>query len=194
MVYGYARVSTDKQEADRQELDIRRYAEAKGLDSVKVITEKISSKKKDRRIFFLLNTLVTGDVLIVTELSRLARSMIELNGMIAQAIEAGVKIMVVDRDMIIDESIQSQAIVFALGIGAQVERDMISQRTKSALRARKEAGVILGRPSGSSKLNDRADEIDKYLKLKVNKADIAKILGCNRGTLYAWLDANRGKK
>ena len=192
MVYGYARISTDKQEAERQELDIRRHAEAKGLGSVKLMTETVSSRKAERMIFNLIDKLTADDVLLVTELSRLARSMIELNGIIARVIQSGAKLMTVNGDMTIDETIQSQALVFALGIGAQVERDMISQRTISGLRARKAQGVILGRPVGSSKLNDRADEIDKYLKLKVDKANIARIIGCSRGALYAWLKA-RGK-
>jgi DNA invertase Pin-like site-specific DNA recombinase len=192
MVYGYARISTDKQEAERQELDIRRHAEARGLGSVKLMTETVSSRKAERMIFNLVDKLTADDVLLVTELSRLARSMIELNGIIARVIQSGAKLMTVNGDMTIDETIQSQALVFALGIGAQVERDMISQRTISGLRARKAQGVILGRPVGSSKLNDRADEIDKYLKLKVDKANIARIIGCSRGALYAWLKA-RGK-
>ena len=192
MVYGYARISTDKQEADRQELDIRRHAEVKGLGSVKLMTETISSRKADRQIYSIIDKLKADDVLLVTELSRLARSMIELNGIIARVIQSGAKLMTVEKELTIDESIQSQTLVFAFGISAQIERDLISQRTKSALRARKAQGMKLGRPEGSSRLNDRADEIEKYLKLGVDKANVARIIGCARGTLYAWLKS-RGK-
>jgi DNA invertase Pin-like site-specific DNA recombinase len=192
MVYGYARISTDKQEADRQELDIRRHAESKGLGAVKLTVETVSSRKADREIYTVIEELKAGDVLLVTELSRLARSMIELNGIIARVIGAGARLLTVNGDMSVDDSIQSQALVFALGIGAQVERDMISQRTISGLRARKAQGVRLGRPFGTSRLNEKAEEIDRYLKLGVDKANVARIIGCSRGALYNWLKA-RGK-
>jgi len=188
MTYGYARVSTDRQDADRQELDIRRYAEAQGLGSVKLVRETISSRKAEREIYGLVGKLRDGDVLIVTELSRLARSMIELNGIIADVLRKGASLRVVDGQAV-DESIGSQTLVFALGIAAQVERDMISERTKSALRARKAQGVKLGRPAGKSKLDEKAEEIRKYLALGVDKANIARIVGCQRATLYAWIKA-----
>jgi putative DNA-invertase from lambdoid prophage Rac len=188
MTYGYARVSTDRQDADRQELDIRRYAEAQGLGSVKLVRETISSRKAEREIYGLVGKLREGDVLIVTELSRLARSMIELNGIIADVLRKGASLRVVDGQAV-DESIGSQSLVFALGIAAQVERDMISERTKSALRARKAQGVKLGRPAGKSKLDEKAEEIRKYLALGVDKANVARIVGCQRATLYAWIKA-----
>jgi DNA invertase Pin-like site-specific DNA recombinase len=188
MTYGYARVSTDRQDADRQELDIRRYAEAQGLGAVKLVRETVSSRKAEREVYKLVDKLRGGDVLIVTELSRLARSMIELNGIIADVLRKGASLRVVDGQAV-DESIGSQSLVFALGIAAQVERDMISERTKSALRARKAQGVKLGRPAGKSKLDEKADEIRKYLALGVDKANIARIVGCQRATLYAWIKA-----
>jgi len=153
------------------------------------MTETISSRKADRQVYTIVDKLKADDVLIVTELSRLARSMIELNGIIARVLQAGARLMTVNGDMNIDDSIQSQSLVFALGISAQVERDMISQRTISGLKARKAQGVVLGRPFGTSRLNVKADEIDKYIKLGVDKANIARIIGCSRGALYNWLKA-----
>lgn len=188
MTYGYARISTDRQDADRQELDLRRYAETQGLGAVKLVRETISSRKAEREIYGLVGKLRGGDVLIVTELSRLARSMIELNGIIADVLRKGASLRVVDGQAV-DESIGSQSLVFALGIAAQVERDMISERTKSALRARKAQGVKLGRPAGKSKLDGKAEDIRKYLALGVDKANIARIVGCQRATLYAWIKA-----
>lgn len=190
MVYGYARVSTDKQDADRQELDLRRYAEAKGLGAVKMIRETVSSRKAEREIYAIIGKLKKGDVLIVTELSRLARNMIELNGIIADVMKRGAVLQVASGALAgqtIDGSIAAQSLVFALGLSAQIERDMISERTTSALRSRKAQGVKLGRPVGSSKLYAKAEEIDKYLALGVDKANIARIVGCQRATLYAFL-------
>jgi DNA invertase Pin-like site-specific DNA recombinase len=80
---------------------------------------------------------------------------------------------------------------FALGISAQLERDFISERTKSALKARKEQGVKLGRPKGKSKLDERRGDIEKYLELGINKSNIAKLLGCSRTALLNWLANNR---
>ena len=194
MVYGYARVSTDKQDADRQELDLRRYAEAEGLGAVKIVRETVSSRKADREVYPLIERMKAGDVLLVTELSRLGRSVIEINGIISDVVRRGAALRVVSGALAgqaIDGSIQAQALVFALGLSAQVERDLISERTASALRARKAQGVKLGRPVGSSRLNDRAEEIDKYLSLGVDKANIARIIGCQRATLYAWLKARK---
>lgn len=186
MVYGYARVSTDKQDADRQELDILRYAEAQDLGQVKMVRETISSRKAERQVYAVIETMEAGDVLLVTELSRLARSMIELNGIISSILLKGASLRVTDGQQV-NESIGSQSLVFAMGIAAQVERSMISERTKSALRARKEQGVKLGRPAGVSKLDDMADDIFKYKGLGVNHADIARILGISRSTLNLWL-------
>lgn len=194
MVYGYARVSTDKQDADRQELDLRRYAEAEGLGAVKIVRETVSSRKADREVYPLIERMKAGDVLLVTELSRLGRSVIEINGIISDVVRRGAALRVVSGALAgqaIDGSIQAQALVFALGLSAQVERDLISERTASALRARKAQGVKLGRPVGSSRLNERAEEIDKYLSLGVDKANIARIIGCQRATLYAWLKARK---
>jgi DNA invertase Pin-like site-specific DNA recombinase len=195
MVYGYARVSTDKQDIERQRLELLDYANRYGLGSVKLTIETISSRKQDREVYTMLDSLKAGDHVLVGELSRLARNMIELNGIICRIVQSGASLHVVSGALSgkpIDDSIQAQAMIFAIGMAGQIERDMISERTKSGLAARKAQGVKLGRPSGVSKLDSQAADIDKYLKLNVDKANIARIIGCSRGTLYAWLKA-RGK-
>jgi len=191
-VIGYARVSTDKQDADRQKLDIQEYAQAQGLALSGITVETVSSRKQEREVYAVVQALKAGDVLIVTELSRLARSMIELNGIIAAILMQGASLRVVS-GQVVDESIASQSLVFALGIAAQVERDMISERTKSALRARKAAGMKLGRPEGTRAVQEAikasgADEaiIRKMLAVGTSDAAIARMLEVDARTVRRW--------
>lgn len=197
---GYARVSTERQDADRQRLDIQAYAEKEGLALARVIVETISSRKAEREIYSVVEGLRAGDVLIVTELSRLARSMIELNGLIAAILMKGAGLRVVT-GQVVDKSIGSQSLVFALGIAAQVEREMISERTKSALRARKVAGVKLGRPKGQGrKVEDAAREagvemgtVETMMKAGASEASIARLLKVDARTVGAWRKAKGAK-
>lgn len=191
-VIGYARVSTDKQDADRQKLDIQEYAQAQGLALSGITVETVSSRKQEREVYAVVQALKAGDVLIVTELSRLARSMIELNGIIAAILMQGASLRVVS-GQVVDESIGSQSLVFALGIAAQVERDMISERTKSALRARKAAGMKLGRPEGTRKAQEaiKASGVDeamirKMLAVGASDAAIARMLNVDARTVRRW--------
>lgn len=195
-VIGYARVSTDQQDAERQRLDIYDYALANGLNITKFVIETVSSRKKDREIYSVVNEMKKDDVLIVTELSRLARSMIELNKIVGNVIELGGTIHAVVGNHKIDESIVSQTLVFAFGIASQIERDMISERTKSALHARKAAGIKLGRPVGSSDCVDKAiassdysvDDIRKMRKAGVTVKSLAKMIGVDARTMKKYLD------
>lgn len=190
-VFGYARVSTDRQDAERQKLDIMAYCEKVGRPLSGVTVETVSSRKVQREVYTVIEGLKTGDMLVVTELSRLARSAIELDEICAKVIRAGATLKSLSPDFTVDGSIQGQTMKFAIGISAQMERDFISERTKSALKARKAEGVTLGRPKGQSKLDERRDEIEKYVGLGINKTAIAKLLGCSRSALLNWLSNNR---
>lgn len=193
-VYGYARISTNGQDAERQRLDIHEYAAKNGMAAPEIITETVSSRKEDRQVFALIDRLEKNDVLIVTELSRLCRSMIELNGMVATVLQKGASIHVVTGKPV-DASIESQCMVFAIGIAAQIERDLISERTKSALKARKEQGVKLGRPEGKGKKVDEAlkakgltvDYITGMANAGLSVAKIAKLIDLDARTVGAWL-------
>jgi len=195
-VIGYARISTDKQELDRQKKDIYEFAEKQGLAVNKIFNETISSKKADREIYKVIDSMSKGDILLVTELSRLARSMIELNKITGEAIEKGIIIKVVVGGYTIDNSITSQALVFAFGISAQIERDMISERTKSALKAKQAQGVTLGRPVGKGGKVDDAmkatgiseSELLNYIKVGLKADAIGKMLGgLDARTVRAWI-------
>jgi DNA invertase Pin-like site-specific DNA recombinase len=190
-VIGYARVSTDKQDVERQKLDIMAYCEKEGVPLEKIVVETVSSRKATREVYKVVDSLRAGDVLVVTELSRLARSSIELDEICAKVIRAGASLKSLSPECVVDGSILGQTMKFALGISAQLERDFISERTKSALKARKEQGVKLGRPKGKSKLDERRGDIEKYIELGINKSNIAKLLGCSRTALLNWLANNR---
>ena len=162
----------------------------------KIETETISSRKKVRKVYNLLDDIQEGDVLIVTELSRLARSVTEVSKIVSDVLFKGAVLYVVEGVNGIHELRKDDAVgnlmVSVLGISAQMERDLISERTKSALRARKAQGVKLGRPEGQSKLDERKDEILECLnKYKMSKAKTAQYLGVARGTLLNWLDKER---
>lgn len=194
-VYGYARVSTDRQEADRQELDVRRYAVEQGLPAVSMVHETISSRKKDREVFKLIDKLEKGDVLIVTELSRLARSMVELNGMVSDILEKGARLLVCD-GQVVDASKESALMVSVLAYAAETERDMISERTKSALRARKVQGVKLGRPTGQGRIVEDAaeaagvsmDMLNRLVETGASAASMARMLKLDARTVRKWIE------
>lgn len=164
----------------------------------RVVVETISSRKTDREIYTVVENMQAGDTLIVTELSRLARSMIELNGIIAEVLKKKASLRVVT-GQVVDESITSQSLVFALGIAAQVERDMISERTKSALRARKAAGVKLGRPMGQGTIVEDAAEragvtvamVEKMLETGASAASIGRMLKIDARTVSKWSESRK---
>lgn len=196
-VIAYSRISTDKQDLEGQESRIAAYAAGAGLTIDTWERETVSSRKKDRLIVGIVQGLRPGDILIVSEVSRLGRSgMIELAGLIGQIQDRQAGLIVCSENIRImpgeDLTITAQALLMALSIGSTIERQMISERTKAGLQARKAAGVKLGRPRGSS-LEGQADLIQEYLGKGLSKASIAKLIGCSRGTLYHYLET-RGRK
>lgn len=194
-ITGYCRVSTKDQEASRQESDLKIYAQDNKMMIDDFVIETVSSKKKDRKIFSLIETLQKNDVLLVTELSRLGRSIIEVQELTSKAIGRGVVIKITSPSSAIDKidgSIQSQTMLFALSLSAQLERDFISERTKSALQQKKREGIILGRPIGQTAIKGKEDMINNYLEMGLNKSAIAKLIGVSRGTLYKYI-SNRAR-
>ena len=193
MIYGYLRVSTNRQDLNNQKNAVLKYANGLDLGQVEFIEETISSRKADRQIYPLIERLKIGDSLIIYELSRLARSMCELGFIRMKIAEKKATLHAISHKLIItpnSSDISTTALVFALEISAQIERQMISERTKNALQAKKAEGMILGRPKGISKLDDHQDEIKRYLAIDLNLTAIAKLVGCNRQTLTNWLKLN----
>lgn len=196
MNLGYIRVSTEEQDIKNQELEIRRYSDSKNIDIKKFIQVEISSRKslKDRKIIELQETLKNGDNLIVSELSRLGRSTKEVLILIDKLKNQGLVIHLIKEKMIIDKNSNnpmSKLLLTLLASFGELERDLISQRTKEALKSKKEQGVVLGRKKGSlgkSKLDNRKEEIRNLLDKKLSKTSIAKLLDCDRSTLTNFIN------
>jgi DNA invertase Pin-like site-specific DNA recombinase len=187
-IIAYARISTDRQEATHQIDDILAYCEKEGLLDPAIVRETASGAKDRPELERVLSSLQPGDTLAVWELSRLTRGGVgSLFGIVERIRKAGARLVETKSGTVIDSTVAGEAYVFALGLAGRIEREMISQRTSSALQARKRAGVKLGRPAGKSKLDDRREEIERYQKLVLNKTSIAKLLGCTRATYLHWL-------
>lgn len=197
MTVAYIRVSTAKQTGDGQRAIINQYAANQGIRIDKTIKETVSSRKKrqDRKVQNLIDMLESGDTVIVSEMSRLARSMQELFGIVSDIRERKATLIIAGDNRVIEpvESIDTNAWMFAVSIGAQLERELISERTKAALAVKREEGTKLGRPKGASKLAKHDEQINEWLDKGISKASIAKLLDCSRNTLYLYLD-NRPKR
>lgn len=186
----YMRMSTAGQDGKAQRQAILEWAAKTGTRVDSWAEETISSRKADRQIVEIIESLQPGDTLVTAELSRLARSMGELFGLIQSIRQRGARVVLAGEDRTIEpeETIEGNAWLFAVSIGAQIERQMISERTKAALRERKAAGVKLGRPRGpgKSKLDPHAEEIRGLLGLGVPKSKIAEKYGVTPATVGRW--------
>ena len=189
--YAYIRVSTDKQETENQRFEILKYANDKKLGNVEFIEETVSGRKswKDRKIGVLISELCKGDILIVTELSRLGRSMLEIMELLSILLRNGIELHVVKSNQVLKDDLQSKVFAMAFSIAAEIERELISQRTREALQRRKAEGKPLGRPKGSysSKLDKYREQIEELRAKGVSIASIAKILEVPYTTLYDYL-------
>ena len=199
--YAYLRVSTDAQDVQNQKHGVLEYANQHGLSSMQFIEDSVSGKKpwKERALGQLLVNAGEGDTVIVSEVSRLARSTLQVLEILQHCTEHQINLHIAKNSMIFDNSMQSRITATVLGMAAEIEREFISSRTKEALAARKAAGVKLGRPQGKAqklKLDEKRDEIQKYLDMGVSKAAIAKIIGCPATTLYDYCKVRKlkGKK
>ena len=182
-ILAYLRTSTDKQDLNNQKVEILEYARHEGLHIDDFIAISISSRqtKRARRIEELLSKLDSGDVLIVTELSRLGRSTGEVINLIDELVQADIQVIILKQNLRIDkdqDDLQSLTMITMLSLFAQMERIMISRRTKEALAVRKAQGIQLGKPKGtiqSSVYDKDKERICDLLKMGVSARRISSL-------------------
>lgn len=189
----YIRKSTDKQSFEHQEFEIKEYARKNNLKIDRWVEESISSRKelKKRKLGELLEELQEGDCLICSEISRLSRSVGETFLILQTLISKNCQVITIKENYHLGNDLQSQVLAFAFGLSSQIERDLISQRTKCSLDAKKAAGIKLGRPFGAEskklKLSKNTKRIRDLLDKKVPKAQIARIMGVQKITLRRFI-------
>lgn len=194
----YLRVSTIDQNLEKNKADILHLANDKNLGKVEFTEEKVSGKIswKQRKIGPLLDELKKGDTILLSEFSRLGRSMLECMEIISIAIDKGIKIYTVKGGWQLDDTIQSKVMAMVFSMAAEIERDLISKRTKEALNSVRASGVKLGRPKGpgKSKLDLVRPEIEALLGTGSTQKFIANRYHVTPATLCNWLKKNNIKK
>jgi DNA invertase Pin-like site-specific DNA recombinase len=191
----YYRVSTTTQDAENQAQGVRAYAATRAIDITEQIADTASGKTpwQDRPLADWLRTAPPGSTLLVAEISRLARSTLQVLEIAQLAVSRELVIIATKNSLTIDGSMSSKITTTILGLAAEIEREFISSRTREALASRRAQGLPMGRPRGSqrpSKLAKHHDQIVAYLQAKVPHAAIARILRCSRGTLSRYLNAS----
>ncbi len=192
-IIGYIRVSSNKQTLEHQEYEIKKFAKAQNLHIDKWVEEKISSRKalNKRQLGQLLNDLKDGDILIASEISRLGRSLLEVMHILEHCLNKNCQVWTLKENYRLGNDIQSKVMAFAFGLAAEIERDLISQRTKASLENVKASGKKLGRPfsaqSKKLKLSKNAKKIKDLLDKKVPVAQIARIVDVQRMTVYRFI-------
>jgi DNA invertase Pin-like site-specific DNA recombinase len=194
MVYGYIRVSTDRQTVENQRFEISRFAQQQNLQIDGWIEETISGAKNytKRGLGRLLKKVRKGDLIICAELSRLGRSLFMIMEILNICMNKECRVWTIKDGYRLGDDIQSKVLAFAFGLSAEIERNLISQRTKEALARKKAEGVILGRPKGKSPIpNQKCEKNREWIREMISrgmpKSNIAKNLHIARGTLYRFL-------
>ena len=194
---GYLRVSTADQDVEKNKFDILKLANDKKLGNVDWVEEKVSGTKdwRKRKLGEVLETLKAGDTIIVSELSRLGRSTLQILEIMKVAREKDVAVHAVKGGWSLNGSMESKIVLTMLAMMAEIERDLISERTKEGLRAVRAKGVKLGRPKGPgrSKLDASREEILALLNNGATKAFVARRYGTSQPNLYNWLNKNNIK-
>lgn len=194
--FAYIRVSTDKQDLDNQRHGVIEYAKKRNLEPITFFEDTASGKKswKDRDLGKLLEQAKAGDILLVAEISRMARSTLQVLEILQEAAKKEIGVHIAKSNMVMDGSLNSKITAVVLGLAAEIERDFISARTTEALAKRKAAGLPLGRPKGSvnltKKLDKRKEDIKEMLSKGMYKTEIAKFAECSTETLYGWMRDN----
>lgn len=193
MIYGYIRVSTDKQTVENQRFEILKYSKKENLKVSEWIEETISGtiSPRKRKLGKLLERTQRDDIIICSELSRLGRNMFMIMSILNSLMERGVIVYTVKEGYKLGEDLTGKVLAFAFSISAEIERTLISQRTREALKRKKAEGVKLGRPVGSKnlhyKLTGKQEEIQTLIALGFPKTFISKQFGVSNSTLYLFM-------
>ncbi len=199
MIYGYIRVSTDKQTVENQRFEINSFCNKSNFIIEEWIEETISGTKsyEKRELGKIIKKIKKDDIIICSELSRLGRSLFMIMEILNQCMKIGCKIYSIKDNYRLGDDIQSKVLAFAFGLSAEIERNLISQRTKEALKRKKEEGVVLGRPKGKKsskvKLTGKFELIQSYLKKGKTKTWVSKKLKVHRNTLNKFLKLSTNK-
>ncbi|MCD8149110.1 MAG: master DNA invertase Mpi family serine-type recombinase [Clostridiales bacterium] len=189
MIYGYIRVSSDKQTVENQRFEINNFCKRENLKVDGWIEETISGTKSydKRELGKLLKKVKKGDLIICAELSRLGRNLFMIMEILNICMTKECRVWTIKDNYRLGDDIQSKVLAFAFGLSAEIERNLISQRTKEALARKKSEGVVLGRPKGSTsshvKLSGKEEVIKDLRAQGVSICKIAKIYKVNRNTV-----------
>lgn len=198
MIYGYLRVSTDKQTLENQEFEIKTFCEREHISIDKWITETISGTKdfEKRKLGKLLKKLKKGDVLICSDISRLGRNLLQIMTILNICMKKESQVWTIKDNYRLGVDIQSKVLAFAFSLSAEIERNLISQRTKEALHRIRASGRKLGREFGSRNkkhiLDGREQSIARLLNKGVPKTQVAKMMGVSVTTIYNFLERGNG--
>lgn len=195
MIYGYIRVSSDKQTVENQRFEINKFCARLSMKIDGWIEETISGTKSynKRELGKLLKKVQKDDLIICAELSRLGRNLFMIMEILNICMTKECRVWTIKDNYRLGEDIQSKVLAFAFGLSAEIERNLISQRTKEALARKKAEGVILGRPAGRKtaeekmKLYSKRNLIEELLKEGISQRKIAKICKVDRNTLGRYL-------
>ena len=196
MVVAYLRVSTEKQFLANQREELLRFAEKNGLQIDKWYTETVSGsvRSKDRKLSGVLNRMQRGDSLIVTEISRLSRTMLEIMTILNSCIKKEIVLYSTKEGYVFQNDMNSKVLGFAFGLMAEIERNLISMRTKEALARRRQEWVKLGRKKGTCPamrvLRENKRRLIKDAQRGVSCSELARQMGVSRTTMHRFLKCN----
>lgn len=193
MVYGYIRVSTDRQTVENQRFEIKKFCKKETLKVDYWIEETISGTKDvdKRKLGELLEKLKKDDILICSELSRLGRNLLMIMSILNECMKNDIQVWTIKDNYRLGSDISSKVLAFAFSLSAEIERNLISQRTKEALARKKAEGIHIGRPKGvlskTVKLTGKKEIIKNYLEKGMSQVQLSKKLGVARGTLARFI-------